>query len=243
MKDFLKDLIDHTCGLESIELIKITGTDKETQINAVAENRSVIISGVFKSPIAEFIGVFGMPNLNKLKTIIGFDEYNAESKITVTQTQRDGQQVPSVIHFETKGGDFVNDYRLMNKVLVEEKVKTVHFRGVTWNIEFEPSVAGVLRFKKQASANSEEQHFTTKTDNGDLRIYFGDPSTHSGNFVFHSGVSGALAKPCMWPINQFKAIMDLVGDKKVRISDSGVAEIVVDSGLAVYTYLIPAQVK
>ena len=44
-------------------------------------------------------------------------------------------------------------------------------------------------------------------------------------------------------INQFKAIMDLVGDKKVRISDSGVAEIVVDSGLAVYTYLIPANVK
>lgn len=243
MKDFLKDLIDHTCGIDLIQLIKITGTDKETQINAVAEDRSVIISGVFKSPIAEFIGVFGMPNLNKLKTVIGFDEYNEESKITVTQTQRDGQQVPSVIHFETKSGDFVNDYRLMNKTLVEEKVKKAIFKGVVWNVEFEPTVAGVLRFKKQVSANSEEPHFTMKTDNNDLRIYFGDPSTHSGNFVFHSGVTGTVVKPWKWPNTQFKAIMDLVGDKKIRISDSGVVEIVVDSGLAVYTYFIPANVK
>lgn len=243
MKDNLKDLIDHTFGLDSIELIKITGTDKETLINAVAENRSVIISGVFKNPIPEFIGIFGMPNLNNLKTIIGFDEYNEEAKITVTQVERDGQQIPSVIHFETKSGDFVNDYRLMNKTLVEEKVRTVHFKGVTWNVEFEPSVAGVLKFKKQASAINDEQHFTTKTDNGDLRIYFGDPSTHSGNFVFHSGVTGTLGKASMWPVNQFKTIMDLVGDKKIRISDSGVTEIVVDSGLAVYTYLIPAHIK
>ena len=95
----------------------------------------------------------------------------------------------------------------------------------------------------QAQANAEEPNFQARTENGDLKFFLGDHSTHAGNFVFHSDVGGTLSKPCMWPINQFKAIMDLVGDKKVRISDSGVAEIVVDSGLAVYTYLIPANVK
>ena len=35
MKDSLKDLIDHTLGLGTIELIKVTGTDTETVINAV----------------------------------------------------------------------------------------------------------------------------------------------------------------------------------------------------------------
>jgi hypothetical protein len=243
MKDYLKDLIDHTYGLESIELIKITGTDKETNINAVAENRSVIISGSFKNPISDFIGVFGMPNLNKLKTIIGFDEYDEHAKISVTQTQRDGDTFPSALHFETKNGDFVNDYRFMGKLLIEEKCRTVHFKGVTWNVEFEPTIAGILRFKKQASANSEEQTFVIKTDNNDLRIYFGDPSTHSGNFVFQNNISGTISKPSMWPVKQFQAIMDLTGDKKVRISDSGVIEITVDSGLATYTYLIPAQLK
>jgi hypothetical protein len=243
MKDYLKDLIDHTYGLGDIELIKVTGSDAETTINAVAENKSVIISGKFKNPIADFIGVFGMPNLGKLKTIIGFDEYAENANIAVTSTQRDGVAVPSTIHFETKTGDFVNDYRLMLKAVVEEKVKNVSFKGANWNVQFEPTIPGILRLKKQHQANSEETTFVAKTENGDLKIYFGDPSTHSGNFVFHSGVNGTLSKQWAWPVKQFIGILDLVGDKTVSISDAGAAEITVDSGLAVYTYLLPANTK
>lgn len=243
MKDYLLDLIQHTHGLGDVDLAKITGTEKETQINAVAENKSVVVSGTFKAPIADFIGVFGMPNLGKLKTIVGFDEYDDDAKINVTRTKRDGEDVPTTIHFETKNGDFINDYRLMTKSIVEEKVRTLVFKGATWNVEFEPSVAGVLRFKKQASANSEEQHFTMTTVNKDLKINFGDPSTHSGNFVFHAGVTGKLAQPWKWPVKVFQAIMDLPGDKTIRIADQGATEITVDSPFATYKYLLPAQSK
>ena len=243
MKDFLKDLIDHTLGLGTIELIKVTGTDTETAINAVAENKSVIISGIFKDPIADFIGVFGMPNLNKLKTIIGFDDYDEKSKINVIRTQRDGVDVPSTIHFETKTGDFINDYRLMLKSVVDEKVKSVSFKGAKWNVEFEPTIAGIQRLKKQSQANSEEEHFVFKTDGSDLKVYFGDASTHSGNFVFNTPVTGTLAGAHKWPVKEFLAIMDLVGDKKVKISEQGATEITVDSGIAIYVYLLPANKK
>ena len=117
------------------------------------------------------------------------------------------------------------------------------FKGAAWNVEFEPTVAGIMRLKKQAQANSEEDKFVTKTDKSDLKIYFGDPSTHSGNFVFHSGVTGTLSRPWQWPVKVFLSIMDLPGSKTVRISDQGAAEITVDSGLAVYRYLLPAQAK
>ena len=243
MKDNLQDLIQHTHGLGNVDLIKITGTDQETQVNAVAEDKSVIVSGTFKSPNAEFIGTFGMPNLGKLKTILSFDDYDADAKINVTRVNKDGVDVPSTIHFETKNGDFINDYRLMSKSIVDEKVKTVTFKGTTWNVEFEPTIAGILRLKKQSSANSEEKNFTVKTENGDLKMYFGDPSTHSGNFVFHPSVNGTLSRQWMWPVKEFVAIMDLPGDKTVRISDAGAAEITVDSGLATYRYLLPAQAK
>jgi hypothetical protein len=243
MKDYLKDLIDHTLGLGTIELIKVTGTDTETAINAVAENKSVIISGIFKDPIADFIGVFGMPNLNKLKTIIGFDDYDEKSKINVIRTQRDGVDVPSTIHFETKTGDFINDYRLMLKSVVDEKVKSVSFKGAKWNVEFEPTVAGIQRLKKQSQANSEEEHFIFKTDGSDLKVYLGDASTHSGNFVFNTPVTGTLAGTHRWPVKEFLAIMDLVGDKKVKISEQGATEITVDSGIATYVYLLPANKK
>lgn len=243
MKDNLQDLIQHTHGLGNVDLIKITGTAQETQVNAVAEDKSVIVSGTFKNPNAEFIGVFGMPNLGKLKTILGFDDYDSEAKINVTRMNKDGVDVPSTIHFETKDGSFVNDYRLMGKTIVEEKVKNVSFKGAAWGVEFEPTIAGIQRLKKQASANSEEEHFTMSTVNGDLKINFGDPSTHSGNFVFQPTVGGTLTKTWNWPVKVFLSIMDLPGDKTVRISDAGATEITVDSGMATYRYLLPAQAK
>lgn len=243
MKDYLQDLIAHTHGLGNVDLIKVTGTDKETQINAIAEDKSVIVSGALKNPVADFIGTFGMPNLGKLKTIVGFDEYDEHAKISVTKVNKDGVDTPTTIHFETKTGDFVNDYRLMSKAIVEEKVKSVTFKGAAWNVEFEPTVAGIQRLKKQASANSEEEHFTMSTVNGDLKINFGDPSTHSGNFVFQTGVTGTLSKTWNWPVKVFLAIMDLPGDKTIKIADAGATEITVDSGMATYRYLLPANAK
>jgi len=240
MKDNLQDLIQYTHGLGVIELIKVVGTDKQTSISSIAEDKSVIVEGTFKTPSADFIGTFGMPNLGKLKTILGFDDYDEHAKISIT-VNKEGNK--DAIHFETKAGDFVNDYRLMGKAVVEEKVKNVTFKGAKWDVEFEPSTAGIMRLKKQAQANSEENNFTTKTDKGDLKVYFGEPSTHSGNFVFHAGVSGTLNRAWQWPVKVFLAIMDLPGDKTVRISDQGAAEITVDSGLAVYCYRLPAQSK
>jgi hypothetical protein len=243
MKDYLQDLIQHTQGLGNVDLIKVSGTDQETQINAIADDKSVIVSGTLASPIADFVGVFGMPNLGKLKTILGFDDYDSDAKISVATSNRDGVDVPTTIHFETKNGDFVNDYRLMSKAIVEEKVKSVTFKGTTWNVEFEPTIAGIQRLKKQASANSEQEHFTMTTVNGDLKINFGDPSTHSGNFVFQPTVTGTLSKTWNWPVKVFLAIMDLPGDKTVRIADAGATEITVNSGLATYRYLLPANSK
>jgi hypothetical protein len=62
-----------------------------------------------------------------------------------------------------------------------------------------------------------------------LKFFFGDHSTHAGNFVFHAGVNGQLKRAWSWPASQFMAIMALTGDKTIRISDDGAAKITVDS--------------
>lgn len=243
-KDVLQDIIDHILPLGCIDLIKVTGTDTETMVNAAAEDRTVIINSRFKAPILGFKGVFGMPNLPKLKTILGFsDEYDENAKITVTTQTRDGVTQPSSVHFENKTGDFVNDYRLMSKAIIEEKVKQVVFKGATWNVDFEPTIPGIQRLKKQSNVHNEETVFTTKLTNTNLNISFGDPATHSGNFTFHTGLTGSLSRPLEWPVRQFLSIMDLVGDKHIYISDQGVMRITVNSGIADYEYLLPAQSK
>jgi hypothetical protein len=120
MKDNLLDLIEYTYGLGIIDLVKIVGTAEDTEIGAIAEDKSVVVSGKTKTPVADFIGTFGMPNLGKLKTILSFDDYDASATISMTQKQVDGADVPQAIHFATKSNDFVKDYRLMAKALIEE---------------------------------------------------------------------------------------------------------------------------
>lgn len=244
MKDYLQDLIEHTYGLGFIDLIKISGTASATEFKAVAEDRTVVISGSFANPLPDFIGVFGMPNLGKLKTILGFgDVYDAKAKITVNKQNRDGVDQPVAIHFETGTGDFQNDYRLMSRTLVEDKIGNITFRGANWNIEFVPTVESVRRLKMQATVHSEETVFNTALSNGNLVISFGDPATHSGNFVFQSGLTGTMSRSLEWPVKQFLSIMDLTGDKKVYVSDQGAMRVTVDSGLAQYEFLLPAQTK
>ena len=128
-------------------------------------------------------------------------------------------------------------------MLFRSKIKNVTFKGAGWDIEFEPSVSNILRLKKQSQANSEEQTFRTVVDNGNLVVHFGDPSTHSGNFVLQTGVRGKISSKWQWPVSQIISILSLAGDKKMKISDQGAMEITVDSGLAVYRYLLPGQVK
>ena len=240
MRDYLLDLVEHTYDLGCIDLIKIVGDTSKTEIVGLAEDLSVVIRGNFHNPVADFVGTFGMPNLGKLKTLLNLQEYREDAKLAIT---RGSTGDPDGIAFENKIGDFKNNYRFMASGIVNEKLKTAKIRPVTWHIEFEPTNAAIQKLKWQMSANAEEANFQAKTENSDLKFFFGDHSTHSGNFVFHPGVSGQLKRAWSWPAKQFVSIMDLTGDKKVRISDDGAAEITVDSGLAIYQYLLPAQSK
>lgn len=243
MKDFLTDIVAHTHGLGNIKLVKIIGTDASTELEALADDKSVIVKAAFHTANADFKGTFGMPNLDKLNIILNIPEYKTDSKINVETAQRNGETVPTGLHFANAAGDFHNDYRFMSMEAVNEKLKSVKFKGVTWNVTFEPTLAGIQRFKFQANANSEENTFVAKTENNDLKFYFGDHSTHAGNFVFHSDLKGKLGKAWSWPVQTFIAILNLDGDKTVQISDEGAAMITVDSGLIKYEYILPAQSK
>jgi hypothetical protein len=240
MKDHLQDIVQHTHSLGIIDLVKVVGTDSQTTIEAVSEERSAIVQAQFHNPVPEFVGTFGMPNLGKLNTILNIPEYKEDAKLSITKKD-DG--APNGVHFENKAGDFKNDYRFMSAEIVNDKLKTVKFKGVKWGVEIEPSVAAIQRLRFQAQANSEETTFIAKVENSNLVFYFGDHSSHAGNFVFAHDVAGSLNKAWSWPVSAVISILSLAGDKMIRFSDEGAAQITVDSGLAVYNYILPAQQK
>jgi hypothetical protein len=243
MKDILQDLVAHTHQLGFLPLVKISGTDTSTQIESMAEDRSVIVQATTKTPVAEFEGTFGMPNLEKLNIHLKCPEYKENAQISVVTAVRNNETIPTGLHFKNEAGDFQNDYRFMNSEIINEKLKTVKFKGAKWDIEFEPTVASIQRLKFQAQAHSEETVFQVTTKDDNLVFSFGDASTHAGNFVFQANVDGKLKQTWSWPVQQMMSILTLSGDITMRIADAGALQITVDSGLAEYNYTLPAQSK
>jgi hypothetical protein len=242
MKDILQDVVAHTHALGFLSLVKVTN-EEGTNIDSMAEDRSVILSATTATPVAEFKGTFGMPNLDKLALHLKNPEYKENAKIEVVEAERNGETIPTHIHFENAAGDFQNDYRFMNKAIIEEKLKTVKFKGASWNVEFAPSMAAIARMKLMSAAHSEEPTFNVKTVDGNLVFSFGDASTHAGEFVFEAGVEGSLQHTWSWPVAQVQAILNLDGDVTMSISDQGAMKISVNSGMATYDYILPAQSK
>ena len=243
MKDFLQDLVAHTHSLGFLPLVKVSSTDKETTIESMAEDRSVILNAKAHNVVSDFEGTFGMPNLNKLDIHLKCPEYKEGATIKVVKQQRNGEEIPTGLHFVNATADFENDYRFMNQDIINEKLKTVKFKGATWDIDFKPSMASIQKFKFQSAAHSDEKTFQVSTKDGNLVFSFGDASTHAGNFVFQAGVNGKLKQTWSWPVTAIQIILNLPGDISMRIADAGALNITVDSGITVYDYILPAQSK
>lgn len=240
MKDYLLDIIKNTHAIGKIPLVKIAGTENETKLTAIADERMFVVSGRFHNVIPDFIGKFGLPNLNRLAVTLNTEEYREDAVISIVKDKNS----PVGIHFENKDGDFKNDYRLMDSVVADSLLPDVTFAGATWHVEITPTIQSIQRMKAQAVINSDETLFYVKTDDrGNLIFNFGDPASLSGQFVFASGVRGQLKGERAWPAGCVLSILSLNGDKTMKFSSDGVAMITVDSGLAVYNYILLAQQK
>ena len=243
MKDILQDIVSHTHNLGFLNIVKITGDEKSTKIDSMADDRTVVMFGEATTPQPEMIGVFGMPQLNKLKYNLECPEYKEDAKIELMTGDRNGDTIPIGLHFENAAGDFKNDYRFMNTEVINEKLKTTKFRGVKWDVEVSPTQSSVQRFSFQAAANSEHATFLAKTDGDKLKFTFGDASSHGGEFIFATGVTGNLNKGWTWPVAPVLSILKIadVNNTTMSLSNEGALQITLDSGIATYKYIIPAQ--
>lgn len=247
MRDYLLDLVSHTYDLGCITSIKITGSDNETKLQGVDYvDKTVVINGRFHAPIADFVGVFGMPNLDKLKILLNLPEYREDATITVTKEDREqnGKLTLTGLHFANTARDFTNNYRFMTEAVANQTMKDATFVGAKWDVEFEPLVASIQRLKSQSQAHSDVKFFNVVLDGSNLKLTFGDPSSHAGEFVFQSGITTKFNRNWSYPVSTVISILNLAGNKTMRISGSnGAMNITVDSGLAVYDYIVPAQTK
>ena len=243
MKDILQDIVSHTHALGFLNLLKVSTDSKKTTISSLAEDRSVILMGETHQRVKEFSGVFGMTNLEKLNLHLKNPEYRERAKIEVVNESKEDVEYPAYIHFENEAGDFENDYRFMNKEIIESKLKTVKFKGVNWDVEFTPSAAAIARLKLMTAVHSEEPSVVVSTTSDGLQFKFGDAASHAGKYIFNPDTDQKLKYSWSYPVANIQSILNLDGDCRMYVSDEGAMQISIDSGLCLYNYILPAQAK
>jgi len=237
MKNALTNMLQYTHGTGFIDLVKITGNTKETKISGRSENMLLKVDGTFNNPISEFNGIFGIPNLKKLNTIMNLPVYEGDSNIHIISQERNGEMTPTGIHFENDSGDFTNDFRFMSTEIITSKIKNYKMADIKWTNEFNPSDFSIERFRYQIKANPDYDTFKAKMEDNNLNFYFGDVSTYAGSFTFASGLGRNLKRVLECPIAETLAILNLKGNITMKISDYGIIMTVI-SDMATYQYTI-----
>ena len=243
MKDHLIDIVKHTVPLGCFEILRVDGTDNETKISATGKDRKVVLRADLHGVIKEFKGLFGVPNLPLLNTILSIPEYQEDAaKLTVNYKTENGVDNPSSIKFVNSTSDFNNEFRLMASNIIQNVEPLLKFNVTSWPVSFVPTVAAQQRLKYQTSANPDDDAVTFRVENGEVKATIGDSSSHSGSFIFHSGVDKKVKETIVVPALVVNSVLALAGNKTIQMGGPGMM-ITVDSGLANYNYIIPMLTK
>jgi len=245
-RDVIQDIVKHTAGPAGFTAVKLTSSDTETTLDAMNADRTVILKGKLHNAAPEFQGEIGMGNLGFLAGVSGLGAYSTQSEnATVTVVTRDRNGVDTPDHLLFKDGDGNKDqYRFMSKEIIDQTLKTVTFKGVEWDIAFEPTKAKVTELQQVAAIYGDiEPNFTVKTEDGNLVVTVGAADgSYTGKRIFATNVNGTLSQGYAWPLSQVLAILKLGMSSScvMQISARGALQISVDSGIAKYDYILPA---
>lgn len=244
-KDVVQDIVKMTAGLGFISAVKITGTETETNIDAMDTERTVILKAKLHSQVSEFVGEFGFGNLGFLAGVSGLEGYKADSAtIEVVNRERNGVSTPDHLLFKDDEGN-TDQYRFMSKEIIEQTLQTVKFKGTDWDVTFEPTKAKVSELQQVAGIyGGIEPNFTVKTQDGNLIITVGaSDGSFTGKRTFANNVQGDLNEGYAWPLSQVLSILKLgmSGHCVMQISKKGALQISIDTGIGKYDYILPAM--
>lgn len=249
MREKLLDIVKHTGDLGFLQLVKVTGTDDETLIESIDQNKLVILKGTLLEPENEFVGEFGLNNLSLLKFYCNYANFKSDNATIATKKEnRGGDDIIAEISFTDENKESSATYRVMNASLVPKQQK---FMKDKWDILFKPSPSKINEFSALASGfASLESYFMPKTDeDGNLRFYIGDENaaTNKASMVFEKDVKFNFPTGLNWPIAEVLAILKLAQDSKSEIEiglmEVGALQISFKSKFGDWKYIFPAKRK
>lgn len=245
IKDIFKDILRHTHALGFIEMVKISGDAESTTIEAMDADKTVILKGKLHNPVADFVEqTVGLSRMSVLDGYLKFPGFGDEgSNVSVETQERNGSNIPVEISFSSAEGH-TGSYRFMLADVINQQLKDITFKGAEYDINILPSVKAMKDLAYFNGVQSGyEANFTPKTEDGALYFLIGDGASDRTKILIDNNVDGEITAEWNWPLDIVLKILRL-GDNSnlvLSINNQGLLQIKVDSGLGVYTYLLPAR--
>lgn len=247
IQDSFLDIIKHTSKLGFIEMVKLIGEDGATKIEAIENDRVVVVYGDLNEEIEGLDGTVGLARLSILDGYLHFPPFESDNATIAIKTQdRNGVTTPLELSFDSNDGAD-SSYRFMNKVQADEQIQTPPFRGVTWNIEIVPTKQNLKDLSYIYTVmGGFEPNFMVSVDNGNLEFHVGEGANDRTKLTIAKGVTGTLKHQWSWPLSHVLSILKLLDSSEsctLHISDQGALKIEIKSGIGTYQYILPARTK
>lgn len=247
LAEVFADILRHTHGLGFIEMVKIVSDEKETRVEAMDENKTVVFYGKLKHPLTDIQGTIGLSRMAVLSGYLKFPPFVAsDATVEIVTQKRSEEEVPAEVKFTSKDGHSAS-YRFMHRDIAEEQIKVPPFKGATWDLTITPTERNMKDLSYfNGVLGAFEPVFTPKTENGDLNLYIGSGPTDRATVPFTTKVNGTIAGTFNWPLIQTLAILklaDKASDCTMSFSNKGALKIEMATGVGEYEYILPARGK
>lgn len=241
----MQDVVKNTVTTGFFDKIKITSGKKGVTIEALENNKQVILKATTQAPVDGWEGEFGLANLSLLQSVVNDSEFShKDSKLDMQYQARGGADVPSELHYTNKSGTFVA-YRFVSKEMVPDQPK---YNEPAWDVTVKPTKAAIQQFAWAAnSLSSYEQYFIPKTVDGVLKFFIGEENgaNQRGGVTFATNVTGEFDSNHKWPISQIAQVLKLTDgtDAEVKFSCKGAIQVEINTGLVQYRFVFPAKMR
>lgn len=246
IRDILKDIVKHTHSLGIFEMVKITGTNTETQVETVNADKTVIFKGKTQTPVSDFqdqtLGLSRMSVLQGYLQYPGFDSDGAT--VSVVTQERNGETIPVEVKFLAEDGtDAI--YRFMLADVINQQLKEIKFRGAEFDVDIAPTVKNLKDLSYfNGILGAFESNFSPKIQDKKLYFHIGDGVSDRTKILIAENVDAKLNGDLRWPLDIVLRILklsDTASAATLSINTKGLLQIKIHSGLAEYTYLLPAK--
>ena len=245
IKDIFKDILRHTHALGFIEQVKISGDAESTTIEAMDADKTVILQGKLHNPVADFVDqTVGLSRMSVLDGYLKFPGFGDEgAKVSVETQSRNGDDIPVQIGFESTEGH-TGSYRFMLADVINQQLKSVTMKEIPWDITIVPTQKNLKDLGYfNGVLGGFEPVFSPTTEDGALYFNIGEGAGDKGKLPINNNVDGELSGNWKWEIDKALSILRLSDSANCTVSfaNAGAMQIVIDSGLGEYKYILPAK--